>query len=414
MNSAQDDGRGEPASGDDKPFRGIRVVDVSRVLAGPFCGQMLADMGADVIKVESPEGDENRRWPPIIHGDQSCNYASVNRGKRSMTLDLKSEAGQLALRKLAVWADVLLHSFLPKTAAHLGLVYEELRQLNPRLVFCSITGYGERGALKNKPGYDLMVQAFSGAMSTTGYEDTPPTRIGVSYIDMSTGLSAYGAIASALFMRERTHKGTHISCSLLETSVALLGYHGVSYLQADVLPKKQGSGGVYQVPYQAFRCKDGHVMAGAPNNASWARLCEALGIPEVGADPRFQSSTARVEQREALIPLLERIFATQTVEHWVQLLEAAHIAVAPIHDVGQVMRHPQVRDNGMIVQCTRDDGSQGEYVGMPFKLGDNPSTHGRAPPPLGRDTVEILTQDLGFSLADAQAMASESAPASSR
>lgn len=398
----------------DKPFDGIRVVDLSRVLAGPFCGQMLADMGADVIKIESPEGDENRRWPPIIQEKHSCNYASVNRGKRSMTLDLKSEGGREVLHRLAQWADVMLHSFLPKTAKNLGLDYKALSQINPKLVFCAITGYGDRGELANKPGYDLMVQAFSGAMSTTGYDGGPPTRIGVSYIDMSTGLSAYGAIASALFQRTRTQKGTQISCSLLETSVALLGYHGVSWLQAEVLPRKQGSGGVYQVPYQAFRCSDGYVMAGAPNNASWARLCAALEIPEVGTDPRFQSSAARVEQRESLIPLLERIFLAKPVAHWVAVLEAAYVAVAPIQDVGQVMQHPQVRANGLVVRCEDDDGAEAEYVGMPFKFGAAPTTHRRAPPPLGRDTIEILKHELGFSDDHVRVLLAEATGASAK
>ena len=251
---------------------GHLVVDLSRVLAGPFCGQLLADMGANVIKIESPEGDENRKWPPLTSSGESSNYASVNRGKRSLTLNLKAPGAAEVLRGLAAKADVLLHSFLPDTAARLGIDYEELRAINPRLVFCTISGYGAQGPLRNKPGYDLMVQAFSGVMSTTGFEGGPPIRTGVSFIDMSTGLSAYAAIMTALVARNSTGKGTWVRASLLETGVAILGYHAVSWLQGSIMPRREGSGVWHLVPYQAFRCLDGHLLAGATNDSAWQRF----------------------------------------------------------------------------------------------------------------------------------------------
>src|SRR6185503_5954856 len=238
-------------------YEGLKVVDLSRVLAGPFCAQMLADMGADVIKIEAPEGDENRRWPPLMPNGLSSNYASVNRGKRAITLNMKSPRAAEVLDRLVRRADVVLHSFLPATAARLGISYERFHAINPRLVFCSITGYGERGDLANKPGYDLMVQAFAGPMSVTGYEEGPPVRTGVSFVDMATGMSAYGAIASALYARERTGRGNWVRASLLETAVSILGYHGIAWLQAGVMPRKEGSGGANQAPYQAFHCSDG-------------------------------------------------------------------------------------------------------------------------------------------------------------
>ena len=224
-----------------RPFEGLRVVDASRVLAGPFCCQMLADMGADVIKIESPEGDENRRWPPVMANGVSCNYASVNRGKRGITLDLKSEAAGGILDRLVARADVVVHSFLPGTARRLGLDAGELRARHPRLIVCSISGYGTEGPLADKPGYDLMVQALGGAMSVTGHEDGPPVRTGVSFVDMSTGLSAYGAIATALFERTRTGEGAWVRASLLETLVAELG-------MTSSCPVRSDSWGMFESP----------------------------------------------------------------------------------------------------------------------------------------------------------------------
>lgn len=390
-------------------LEGLRVVDVSRVLAGPYCAQLLADQGAEVIKVEAPEGDENRRWPPIMPSGQSCNFASVNRGKKSISLNLKSPADQKILARLAGWADVMLHSFLPERAEKLGISYEQLRKINPRLIFCSISGYGEEGELANKPGYDLMMQAFSGAMSTTGYDGGLPTRIGVSYIDMSTGLSAYGGILTAYIQRTRTGRGAWVRASLLETSVALLGYHGVAWMQAGVLPRKQGSGGVYQVPYQAFACTDGHVLVGATNNPAWERLCTALDQPQLASDERFRSNVARVEARNLLIPLLEEIFKGNTVAHWVALLEKAGVAVAPIQSINQVMSHPQVIANNMVVHARDADGNDQPLVGVPFKIDGRATVAGTAPPVLDADRETILRDILAFSDTELAALQDEPA-----
>ena len=275
-----------------RPFEDLRVVDASRVLAGPSCCQLLADLGADVIKIESPEGDENRRWPPLMANGISSNYASVNRGKRGITLDLKNEAAGRILERLVARADVVVHSFLPKTARRLGLDAEELRRRHSRLIVCSISGYGTEGPLADKHGYDLMAQAFGGAMSVTGYEGGPPVRTGVSFVDMSTGLAAHGAIATAHFERTRTGQGTWVRASPLETLVAELGYHAVAWLRGREPPEKQGSGAKGLAPYQAFRCRDGHVLVGAPNDGAWARLCAALEDPGLAADPRFAGKKA--------------------------------------------------------------------------------------------------------------------------
>ncbi len=380
-----------------KVLHGIRVVDLSRVLAGPYCAQMLADFGADVIKVESPEGDENRRWPPLTASGDSANFGSVNRGKRAIALNLKKPEARAILRDLAAKADVLIHSFLPDTAERLGISLEALQAANPRLVVGTISGYGAEGPLAEKRGYDLMVQAFSGAMSTTGFADGPPIRCGVSFIDMSTGLSLYAGIVTALLARQTTGRGTWVRGSLLETAVALLGYHAVGWMQAGAMPEPQGSGSGHLVPYQAFRCADGFMLAGAPNDGAWQRFCEALEWPELARDPRFHGNAARVEQRDVLIAMLEERFGQATVAYWVERFEAKSVACSPLHTVDQVMTHPQVLANAMRVQARNPDGTTQDLVGTPFKLAEGGGTADTAAPPLGGHTEAILTDTLGLS-----------------
>ncbi|WP_428483123.1 CaiB/BaiF CoA transferase family protein [Rhodopila sp.] len=382
---------------DGKVLDGVRVVDLSRVLAGPYCAQLLADFGADVIKVEGPGGDENRAWPPLGPGGDSANFASVNRGKRSLVLDLKTPAARDILLRLAGEADVLLHSFLPDTAARLGISQERLRADNPRLVVATISGYGAKGPLAEKRGYDLMVQAFAGVMSTTGLPGGPPLRCGLSFIDMSTGLSLYGGIVTALLARTATGQGTWVHGSLLETAVALLGHTAVAWMQAGVLPEPQGSGSSLLVPYQAFRCQDGIVLAGAPNDGAWFRFCDALGCAELAADPRFHGNLARVASREILIPLLERRFALGTVAHWLERFEARSVACAPVQMVDQVMRHPQVVANAMRVRAHDVDGLETDLVGTPFKLAWGGGVAASAAPRLGADTAAVMGDWLGLS-----------------
>jgi crotonobetainyl-CoA:carnitine CoA-transferase CaiB-like acyl-CoA transferase len=387
-----------------KVLDGIRVIDLSRVLAGPYCAQLLADFGATVIKVESPEGDENRRWPPLNPDGQSSNFGSVNRGKRSLVLNLKSPAARDVLHRLAVGADVLLHSFLPDTAARLGISNAALQAANPRLVIGTISGYGAEGPLAEKRGYDLMVQAFGGAMSTTGIPNGPPIRCGVSFIDMSTGLSLYGGVVTALLAREKTGRGTWVHGSLLETAVALLGYHAVAWMQAGVLPEPQGSGSGHLVPYQAFRCLDGFMLAGAPNDGAWTRFCDALEWPELAGEARFQGNAARVEQRGVLIPMLEDRFGRKPVAYWVERFEARSVACSPLHTVDQVMAHPQVQANGMRVQARNADGTVQDLVGTPFKLEAGGGAADTAAPVLGADTAPILAETLGLDASEIAAL----------
>jgi succinate--hydroxymethylglutarate CoA-transferase len=380
------------------PFQGLRVIDASRVLAGPSCAQLLADMGADVIKIESPDGDENRRWPPLMENGLSSNYASVNRGKRAMTLNMKAPHAKEILEKLVKTADVLLHSFLPDTADRLGLRYDTMRALNARLIFCSISGYGEEGPLRNKPGYDLMVQAFAGPMSVTGYDGGPPVRTGVSFVDMATGLSAYSAIVTALYARQQTGTGTWVRTSLLETAVSMLSYHAIGWLQAGIVPRKQGSGGSNQAPYQAFRCQDGHVLVGAPNDAAWQRLCTALNDPALAADPRFATNASRLKHREILVELLEAHLVQHPGDHWSSLLERHGVAVAPIQSLDRVLTGEQVLANRMVIRAHDKEDREWPLLGTAFKVGNSSTAPGSAPA-LGANTDEIL-RELGYSDAD--------------
>jgi crotonobetainyl-CoA:carnitine CoA-transferase CaiB-like acyl-CoA transferase len=392
-----------------KVLHGIRVVDLSRVLAGPHCAQLLADFGADVIKVEGPGGDENRGWPPHGPDGQSANFASVNRGKRGLVLDLKTPAARDILLRLVRDADVLIHSFLPDTAARLGISLEQLRAGNPRLVVATISGYGAEGPLADKRGYDLMVQAFAGAMSTTGTAGGSPIRCGVSFIDMSTGISLYAGIVTALLARTTTGIGTWVRGSLLETAVALLGYHAVAWMQSGVLPVPQGSGSGHLVPYQAFRCQDGYMLAGAPNDGAWTRFCDALEWPELASDPRFHGNVARVEQREILIPILEERFGRRPVIYWVERFEARSVACSPLHTVDQVMAHPQVAANAMRVTVRDADGVDRDLVGTPFKLSEGGGVSATAAPRLGADTAAVLNDRLGLSMEEIAQLRTEGA-----
>ncbi|TAJ81969.1 CaiB/BaiF CoA-transferase family protein [Reyranella sp.] len=375
-------------------FSGIRVLDLSRVLAGPFCGQMLADFGADVIKVEDVGGDENRKWAPVIDG-QSANFLSVNRGKRGMTLNLKSGAGQEILAGLVRKADVVIDSFLPAVAERLGVDDARLRALRPDLVHATISGYGHEGPLAGKPGYDLMLQAFSGMMAMTGERDGGPVRAGASFIDMATGLLAFSGIASALYARQAGKAGgQHIRVSLMETAIALLGYHVPAYTLGGKVPPRDGSGVWHIVPYQAFGTENGHVLAGATNDAAWQRLCAAIGATELAADPALATTTLRIENRDKVISALSAIFATRSTAAWVDALETANVPCAPVNDLAQTLAHPQVAAMKMVLEVATRGGDSLSLVGVPLNLSTTPAVPGGAPPLLGEHTDAILKDDL--------------------
>jgi crotonobetainyl-CoA:carnitine CoA-transferase CaiB-like acyl-CoA transferase len=378
-------------------FTGLRVLDLSRVLAGPFCGQMLADFGADVIKVEDVGGDENRTWAPVVDG-ASANFLSVNRGKRGLTLNLKDAAAQEILAALVKRADVVIDSFLPAVAARLRVDDASLRAINPDLIHATISGYGHAGPLAEKPGYDLMLQAFSGLMAMTGEPDGGPIRAGASFIDMSTGLIAFSGIASALYGRAAGKAGgQHVRVSLMQTIIALLGYHIPAYTMTGKVPPRDGSGVWHIVPYQAFRTKDGHVLAGATNDAVWQRLCAALAANELAANPALTTAVQRVENRDTVVNGLAAIFATRTTAEWVERLDAAKVPCSPVNDLSQTLAHPQVAAMNMVVDvAARDDAPPLRLVGVPLNLSATPAEPRGAPPLLGEHTDAILKDELGY------------------
>jgi crotonobetainyl-CoA:carnitine CoA-transferase CaiB-like acyl-CoA transferase len=378
-------------------FTGIRVLDLSRVLAGPSCGQLLSDFGADVIKVEDVAGDENRRWAPVING-KSANFLSVNRGKRGMTLNLKSDAGQEILAALVRRSDVVIDSFLPAVAKRLKVDDAALRAIRPDLIHVTISGYGHDGPLAAKPGYDLMLQAFSGMMAMTGERDGGPIRAGASFIDMATGMLAFSGVSTALYARlAGKAAGQHIRVSLLETAIALLGYHVTGYTLAGKLPPRDGSGVWHIVPYQAFRTQNGYVLAGATNDAAWQRLCNAIGAAELAVDPAYATTSLRIQNREAVISRLSAIFLTRPTDSWVQLLDAANVPCSPVNDLGQTLAHPQVQAMRMLLDVVDRQGDTLRLVGVPLNLSATPATPGGAPPSLGEHTDSILGSELGLS-----------------
>lgn len=388
---------------------GIKVLDLSRVLAGPSCGQLFADMGADVIKIEDREGDENRRWLPVVDS-RSANFVSVNRGKRGMTLNLKSPRGQEILSRLVHRSDVLIENFLPDVAARLGLSWETLSAINENLIHLSITGYGSRGPLRNRPGYDNMLQAFSGMMAMTGEADGGPARLGPSMIDMGTGMLAFAGACAALLARAQGRaKGQHVEASLLQTAVAQLGYHFTAYTMAGVVPQRTGSAVWHIVPYQAFRTADGWVLAGATNDAAWARLAEAIGMAALAADPLYADSTGRSERREELIALISPKFLAHSTADWVARLDSARVPCSPVQDVAQLVAHPQLAAMNMVHEVDDGRGGKLKLAGVPLNMSGTPPQPGRRPPDLGEHTESVLLDDLGYSPDQIASMRAEEA-----
>ena len=382
------------------PLAGIRVIDVSRVLAAPFCGQLLADMGADVIKVEGPNGDENRGWAPFNASGESCNFMSVNRGKRGITLNLKTERGREILYEMLANADVLIHNYLPDVAEVLGINETLFREKYPRLIVCGISAFGAKGDMRNRPGYDSLLQAFAGIMGFTGERDGQSVRSGVSFVDMTTGVFAYSAVLSALMGRARTGKGANVRASLLETALGLLSYHGVSWLEAGVLPQKEGSGLWNQVPYQAFPCKDVELVTGALNDATWRRMCQAIGRLDLRDDPTLATNAQRLERRQEVIDIFAETFLQDTAANWTRKLGELGVPVAPMHTVAEALTHEQSLVNDMVLNMTDQDGNAIHLLGVPFKVGDAASFAQRPPPRLGEHTEQVLRETISLSTAD--------------
>jgi crotonobetainyl-CoA:carnitine CoA-transferase CaiB-like acyl-CoA transferase len=384
---------------------GIRVLDLSRVIAGPFCSQILGDMGAEVIKVEQPGvGDDSRTWgPPFMQGE-SVYFFSINRNKKSVTVDMKDPRGMAIVRELAKRSDVLLENFKPGTLERLGLEWEGLHRDNPRLVFCSVSGFGRTGPSAERGGYDVIVQAVGGLMGITGDPDGPPVKVGVALTDICTALYAHGAILAALYARERTGEGQRIDLSLLETQIAVLINIASSYLNAGEIPGKWGTAHVNIVPYQAFRMRDGYMIIGAANDRLWVKLCEAIGLAEMARDPAYATNAQRVAHREEIVRRLEERFGARTRKEWEAVLAPLGIPCGPINRMDEVFADPQVRHLQMVLEAEHPQVGRMRMVRNPVTFSRTPVDLRQAPPKLGEHTEEILRNLLGYSAAEVEAL----------
>jgi len=368
------------------PLAGVRVVEIAQNLAGPIAAEILAHMGADVIKVERPEGDDARRWGPPFHQGTSPGYLAVNANKRSISVDLKDRAAVERLLPLIGEADVLVQNLKPGSLEALGLGPDELMKRFPRLIYCSIWAFGRTGPMKLKPGYEPMVQAFSGLMMMNGDENGPPTRIGTSILDFGTGMWAAMGILAGLVRRKETGRGCVVDASLYETGLAWLKGHYASYRASGQVPERHRTGSNRVVPFQAFETKTGPLIVAAGNDRLFAKLAGALGHPEWPRDPRFVTNAARVEHRDALLTEVEKIFATRAKGEWIDLLEAEGVPCAPIHSLPEAVAHEQAEALGMIQPVPGDDFS---LMALPLSFdGARPSIR-RAPPAVRQHDAEV-------------------------
>ncbi len=384
------------------PLAGVRVIDFTRILAGPFGSMFLGDMGAEVIKVEEPaKGDDTRGWPPFVGGEATY-FLSVNRNKKSLTLNLKAPEGQAILRKLIARADVVLENFRPGTMERLGFGYERLRAVNRRLVYCSISGFGESGPEASRPGYDLIVQGESGIMDLTGFPDGPPVKVGNSIADLVAGMAAAQGITLALLARGRTGRGQKVEIGMLDVMASLLTYQAGLYWNGGGRPSRRGNQHPSIVPYEVFRARDAYLTLGVANNSLWEKTCRALGREDLARDPRFDSETNRVTNREALIPILNDLLAARPADEWLARLEQAGVPAGRIRTVAEVCESPHLKARGMVVKLRHPKAGAITVMGVPVRLWQTPGAATAPPPLLGQHTEEILTRLLRIPKATVQ------------
>ncbi|MEX3955774.1 CaiB/BaiF CoA transferase family protein [Trinickia sp. EG282A] len=395
---------------------GVRVLDLSRVLAGPWAGQLLADLGADVVKVERPgAGDDTRAWGPPWLNDpegestgESAYYLSANRNKRSVTIDLADPEGQDVVRQLASKADVLLENFKVGGLSQYGLDYASLNAINPRLVYCSITGFGQTGPYSSRAGYDFLIQGMGGLMSLTGRPDgmegAGPLKVGVALTDIMTGLYATVAVLAALKRREQSGEGQHIDLALLDVQIACLANQAANYLVSGVAPRRMGNAHPNIVPYQEFPTADGYMIVAVGNDSQFASLCKTLGKPEWSGDERFATNPQRVKHRNELIALIHGMTVRRTTDEWVAAMEAAGVPCGPINTLDRVFSDPHVQARGMRIEMPHPLAKQVPLVANPIRLSESPVQYRHAPPTLGEHTDEVLSDWLGATAAEIDAL----------
>jgi len=395
------------------PLTGIRVLDLSRILAGPWATQCLADLGAEVVKIEKPEaGDDTRTWGPPYFGDKddqlSAYFMSANRGKRSLALDITSPAGQDIVRRLAEKSDILVENFKVNGLKKYGLDYASLKAVNPGLIYCSITGFGQTGPYKDRPGYDLMIQGLGGLMSVTGNPDDEPgggpMRAGVAVTDLFTGMYGTAGILAALYHRSVTGEGQHIDMGLLDTQVAVLANQGMSYLVSGKPPERQGNSHPSIVPYQSFATKDGHMILAVGNDGQFARFCGAADLRGLVEEPRFATNQARVKNRHALITVIADTLITKTTADWTNILEAANVPGGPINDIDAVYADEQVKARDIRKEITGARGDIMPTVANPIHFSETKISYDRPPPRVGEHTDELLQEMLGLSTEELAAL----------
>lgn len=389
------------------PLAGLRVLDLTRILAGPTCTQLLGDLGADVIKIERPgEGDDTRHWgPPYLKDENGCErsesayFCASNRNKRSVTVDMARPEGAALIRRLLTHCDVLVQNFKAGGLRKYGLDYESLSPEFPRLIYCSISGFGQTGPYSNQAGYDYLAQAQGGIMSITGAPDGPPMKVGVGISDVMCGMYAAVAVLAALRHRDATGEGQHIDLALLDTTVAWLVNEAVNYFFSGIVPKRLGNAHPNIVPYQLLATSDGHFTLAVGNDAQFQKFCAFAGAPALADDPRFATNSQRVKHREELMPMIENITRTKPTQHWVDGLSALGVPSGPVNDIKQVFEDPQVLHRGMKI-AVPDSHAQGgavPLVGNPIKMSATPVGYRRPPPRLGEHTDEVLRELLGLS-----------------
>jgi len=392
-----------------KPLSGIRVLDLTRVLAGPFCSMILADMGAEVIKIEEPgKGDDTRSWPPFVGGEATY-FMSVNRNKKSITFNLKAAGARKAFLALVKKSDVVLENFRPGTMEKLGLGYATLAKLNPKLIYCAVSGFGESGPEGGKAGYDLIIQGESGLMDITGFADGPPLKMGTSIADLVAGMSAAHGVTLALLGRAKTKRGQKVEIGMLDAMAALLTYQAGIYWGTGQKPGRRGNAHPSIVPYEVFKAADAYLTIGVANNSLWERCCTAMERPDLVKDPRFATEAARVEHRATAVPLLNEILGERSADEWMKRFEAVGVPAGRIRTVPEVCESEHLKARGMIRKLSHPKAGAITVMGVPIKLHATPGEVKTPPPTLGQHTDQVLKALLGLTPAQIKALRTEGA-----